>query len=293
MPPPMIPLGASTRIVGVIGDPIGHSRSPAMHNAAFRALGLPYAYVAFRVAAREVGPAVRAVRALDLVGLNVTIPHKQAVIPHLDALSPAAAACGAVNTIINRAGRLTGDNTDAVGLARDLAALGVSPRSRLDLAIVIGAGGAARAAVFALGGIARQIAVVARRPARARALVDAMRRQVPAKLEASALEALAPPVPRPESMLCRARLVVNATPLGMEGEAFAPLDYGATPTDCLFYDLIYTARRTPFLVGAADQRRRVSAGLGMLLHQGAAAFELWTGRKPPIEVMRRALARAR
>ena len=293
MPSSMIPIDASTRIVGVIGDPIRHSRSPAMHNAAFRALGLPYAYVAFRVAAREVGAAVRAVRALDLAGLNVTIPHKQAVIAHLDALAPAAAACGAVNTIVHRDGRLIGDNTDAAGLARDLATLGVSPRSRLDVVIVIGAGGAARAAVFALGRVARRIVVAARRPAKARALVDAMRRRVAAKLEACALDVIVPPVPRPGSLLCQARLIINATPLGMEGEPFVPLDYAATPADCLFYDLVYTARRTPFLAGAARERRPVSAGLGMLLHQGAAAFELWTGRKPPIEVMRRALVRGR
>jgi len=292
MPISMIPINARTRIVGVIGDPVRHSRSPAMHNAAFRALGLPYAYVAFHVVPEQVGAAIAAVRALDLAGLNVTIPHKRAVIEYLDSLSPAAVACGAVNTVVNRGGRLHGENTDVDGLARALEELGISRRRKLDRAIVIGAGGAARAAVFMLGRVAREVVVAARHPERALALCDAMRGRVAAELEAQPVERLAPdPDPSLERMLCRARVVLNATPLGMSGERFVPLDYAATPRDCVFYDMIYTRERTPFLVGAARLRRRHAAGLGMLLHQGAAAFRLWTGRKPPLDVMRRALLR--
>ncbi|MBY0275983.1 shikimate dehydrogenase, partial [Candidatus Binatia bacterium] len=139
---------ATTRIAAVIGDPIAHSRSPRMHNAAFAALGLDFAYGAFRVRADDVGAAVAAVRALGLAGLNVTIPHKQAVIPHLDVLTPVARLSGAVNTIINRDGTLHGDNTDVPGLSRALDEAGLAPRVKL--AIVLGAGGSARAAVVAL-----------------------------------------------------------------------------------------------------------------------------------------------
>ena len=162
-------LTAATRIVGVIGDPIAHSRSPIMHNAAFRALGLPFAYCAFRVPPEQVGAAVGAVRALGLAGLNVTIPHKQAVIAHLDALSPVARSTGAVNTIVNRGGVLHGDNTDVPGLSRALDEAGLAPRVKL--ALVLGAGGSARAAVAALGRRARTVVVAARRDEQARALV--------------------------------------------------------------------------------------------------------------------------
>src|SRR5271169_6295005 len=113
--PRHLPISARTRVVGIIGDPVDHSRSPAMHNAAFAALGLDWVYVPFPVAAADVREAVRAVRALGLAGVNVTVPHKEAVVPYLDALSPLARQVGAVNTIVNRAGRLYGDNTDVGG----------------------------------------------------------------------------------------------------------------------------------------------------------------------------------
>src|SRR5437868_7492093 len=162
-----VPVTASTRIVGVIGDPIAHSRSPLMHNAAFRALELPYAYCAFRVRPDQVGDAVAAVRALGLAGLNVTIPHKQAVLPFLDELSKVARLTGAVNTIVNRDGALLGDNTDVPGLARALDEAGLA--ARLKLAVVLGAGGSARAAVVALARRARTVLIAARRSAQANA----------------------------------------------------------------------------------------------------------------------------
>ncbi|MFM8409107.1 MAG: shikimate dehydrogenase family protein, partial [Alphaproteobacteria bacterium] len=144
-------IDGSTRIVGVIGDPIAHTRSPAMHNAAFRALGLNLAYLPFRVAGDDVGAAIEGARALGLRGLNVTVPHKEAVIPCLDRLSPRARACRAVNTIvIHDDGTLEGDNTDVPGLERALLEAGL-PRRRGEVAVLLGAGGSARAAVLALG----------------------------------------------------------------------------------------------------------------------------------------------
>jgi shikimate dehydrogenase len=293
MPPAEIPITARTRVVGVIGDPIEHSRSPAMHNAAFRALRLPYVYAAFRVAAADVGEALAGARALGIAGLNVTIPHKQAVIEHLDALSPAAHACAAVNTIVRRDGRLLGENTDVVGLERDLAEKGFV-RQRGGTGIVLGAGGSARAVVVALGRRLRRVVVAARRVEQSRALVAALRSSASAELVALRLEDLAAPADTSPAALAlrRARVVVNTTPVGMRGEPFLDFAYAATPPDCAFYDLIYTAPRTPFLSPAARLRRPVANGLGMLLHQGAAAFALWTGVEPPLEVMRRALRRA-
>jgi len=280
-------VNGATRVIGVIGDPIAHSRSPAMHNAAFRALGLPYVYCAFRVEPGRVGEAVRAVRALDLVGLNVTIPHKEAVLPFLDRLSATARACGAVNTIVHRRGRLLGENTDVGGLERDLADHGVE--ARLGRAVVLGAGGSARAAVVAASRRARDVFVAARRPERARALTSALAPRLRARLRPIALADLAPDAAAVREVLGEAGLVVNATSAGMGGEPFPPLAAAATPRDCLFYDLVYTAERTPFMDVARRARRRAVGGLGMLLHQGALAFELWTGREAPLEVMRRAI----
>jgi len=282
-----VPVTARTRIVGVIGDPVAHSRSPAMHNAAFRALGLPYVYCAFHVRPDEVAAAVAAVRALGLAGLNVTIPHKQAVVPHLDRLSAGARLVGAVNTIVHRKGELLGDNTDVPGLARALDEAGVPPR--VPAAVVLGAGGSARAAVVALARRAPRVAVAARRAEQARALVRELQPGLRAKLSTVALAELAPGGAAVGEHLGPAGVVVNATPVGMKGEAFLPLDFGATARSCLFYDLVYTERRTPFLEDARRARRPGANGLAMLLHQGAIAFEMWTGVAPPLDVMRRAL----
>jgi len=287
MPVARVPLTATTRLVAVIGDPVAHSRSPLMHNAAFRALDLPFAYCAFRVVPGEVGAAVAAVRALGLAGLNVTIPHKQAVIPHLDTLSEVARLTGAVNTIVNRDGVLHGENTDVPGLSRALDEAGLAPRVKL--ALVLGAGGSARAAVAALGRRARRVVLAARREAQAAELVASLAPGVRARLETLPLADLAEPAGAAAKLLGQADVVVNTTPVGMHGGPFVPFAFGTTRPECLFYDLIYTERETPFLAGARRARRRGANGLGMLLHQGAIAFELWTGVAPPVDVMRRAL----
>jgi shikimate dehydrogenase len=278
---------AERRVVAVIGDPIAHSRSPAMHNAAFRALDLPYVYVAFRVAPARVAEAIAAVRALDLAGLNVTIPHKEAVVPFLDRLSRTARICTAVNTIVPRGTRLVGENTDVGGLERDLSDHGVG--ARVESAVVLGAGGSARAAVVALARRSGRIVVAARRPERAQALVDELAPSLRARLEAISLASLRPRQKTAGEILETASVVVNATSAGMSGSRFPPLEVGATPRDSLFYDLVYTAERTPFVALARGARRRAANGLGMLLHQGALAFELWTGEKAPLDVMRRAI----
>lgn len=287
--PSAVPITAATKLVGVIGHPVDHSRSPAMHNAAFRALGLPWAYLAFPVPPDRVAEAVAAVPALGLVGLNVTIPHKQAVIPHLDKVSRRALSCGAVNTIVYRRGILRGENTDVLGLERDWSELGVE--RRVKSAVVLGSGGSARAVAVALAARSRKVIVAARRPEQAEELVRDLRRTIRTKLEAIDLAELRPDASAPDEWLGDAGLVVNSTPAGMKGESFFPFAFGATPRTCFFYDLVYTARRTPFLASAARMRRPVANGIGMLLHQGAAAFEIWTGVAPPIDVMRRALMR--
>ncbi|MEO8604839.1 MAG: shikimate dehydrogenase [bacterium] len=275
----MSSISGHTRVVGIIGDPVAHSRSPAMHNAAFAALGLDWVYVPFAVDAAAVGSAVAAVRALGLAGVNVTVPHKEAVLAHCDALTPLARRVGAVNTIVNRDGRLLGDNTDVYGFAQTLRETRQRLRGRH--AVVIGAGGAARAVLVALAdaGVAR-LTLANRTPARARALAKRRRGMRVAVVPLAALAEA--------TTLADAAVVVNTTSAALSGSDFPNLAYDATPRGCLFVDLLY-GHATPFLAGAARAGRRHVDGGAMLLHQGARAFTLWTGRRAPIAVMRAAL----
>jgi shikimate dehydrogenase len=255
-----------------------------MHNAAFAALGLDYCYVPFEVPPSALATAVRGLRALGVVGANVTIPHKERVIPYLDELSTEARVIGAVNTIRHRDGRLIGHNTDVPGFLRAFREdTGVVVRGGRFL--VLGAGGAARAvtAALALGG-ARGVTVLNRSVAKARRLVTRLRRAFP-QLEWS----VAPSARQlPPSGVFRG--VIQATSLGM-----APHDPSPVPADWLdgsaaVYDLVY-GRPTVLLRAAAARGARHAGGLGMLVYQGALAFTIWTGRRAPVDVMRAALLR--
>jgi shikimate dehydrogenase len=286
--------------VGIIGWPVGHSLSPRMHNAAFEALGLNYAYLPLPVAPAQVEPAIKGLAALGFAGANVTVPHKSAVLRWVDEVSPVAKAIGAANTLIVRPdGTILGDNTDAYGFMTDLMEQEWpgSP-SRLRRALVIGAGGAARAVSYGLLHGGAEVAVANRSFERAVDLCRAI---------GGALEAADPPAPGrigahrfPDDLARLAQgadLIVNATTLGLHGsddplpwDPDVPFHAGQ-----LVYDLApLSARRghTPFLALAAAGGARVVGGLGMLVHQGARAFELWTGVKAPLEVMREALESA-
>lgn len=276
----------TTRVVGIFGDPVDHSLSPRMHNAAFRALGLDYVYVPLRPTKRSIGAAVESIRSLGLVGVNVTVPFKEDVIRFLDRVSNTARAAGAVNTIVNREGKLLGDNTDVPGFAAALAAAG--SRVRGQRVLLIGAGGAALAVVHALlSGGARDIAVANRTPARAAGLLKRFSR-AKSRVGAVSLDALVDP-----DFLATRTLVVNSTPVGLHGGDFLAYTPRATPVGCLHFDLAYRERLTPFLRLARAARRPVIDGRHMLLHQGAIAFRLFTGKKPPIDVMARAIGIAR
>lgn len=284
--PPSSRVTGATRVIGIFGDPVAHSRSPDMHNAAFRALGLPYVYVPFPVRSAHLRDAARAIRSLDLAGVNVTVPHKAAIVRYVDELGPAAGLCQAVNTVVHRDGRLYGDNTDGLGFLRSLAERRRSVRGRE--VVLIGAGGAARAVLVALmqAGCA-QVTVVNRTAANAARLIRASRAAGATTLAAAPLAALQDP-----KLLARTALVVNGLPLGLHGDDVPALAYRATPRTCLFYDLVYGAEPTQFLRNAARAGRPTLDGRRMLLHQGAAAFALWTGRPAPLRVMSGALSRA-
>jgi shikimate dehydrogenase len=283
---------SKTAIVGLIGWPVSHSVSPPMHNAAFAALGLDWRYVALPVPVEppeRVGEAVRGLRALGLRGANVTVPHKQAVMPHLDRLSPAAEAIGAVNTIVvTPEGGLAGDNTDARGFVADLRDHGVDPQGLRVL--VLGAGGSARAVVYGLAAAgAARVAIANRTYRRAADLVAALQPRLPA----CPLAALALPGDLAAAATV-ADLVVNCTSLGMTPQPeTTPWDETLRlRPDQAVYDLVYNPAETRLLRWAAAGGARAIGGLGMLVWQGAIAFEQWTGIAPPVPIMAAACAQA-
>lgn len=267
--------------VELLGHPVGHSLSPAMQDAAFEALGLTARYVPRDVGPEALPDAVAALRADDVLGANVTVPHKEAMVPLLDALDAEARALGAVNTVVREGDRLRGGNTDAVGFARSLREAGV----RVDGArvLLLGAGGAARAVAWALlQGGAAELRLWNRTAARAEAL-----RAVLADARVRVAEGAA---------VGEADLVVNATSVGM---ARGGVDPDASPLPGpwparagVAVDIVYRPRETRFLREARAAGWRGVDGLGMLLHQGAASFEAWTGREAPVASMRAALEAA-
>lgn len=271
---PDVPLDAHTRLAGILGWPVEHSLSPAMHNAAFAELGLNWAYLAFPVHPDRLGEAVAGLAAAGCAGLNVTIPHKQGVLALCSSLSPAARTIGAANTLVpDGEGGFRGDNTDAEGFIR-----AVDEEAPLTLkgadVLVIGAGGAARAVVFALHERGAVVRVSNRSPEKAAELGAHVPFARAALDQASS----------------QAAMVVNATSLGMGSDA-APEDLplGGLGPDQVVVDLVYRPGGTPWLAAAAARGARTVDGLGMLLHQGAAAFTQWTGRDAPLAAMRKGL----
>ncbi len=276
-------INGRTQLLGLVGWPVSHSFSPAMHNAAAAALGLNVVYIPLPVHPDDLRTAVPALPALGFGGVNVTVPHKQAVIPLLDELDEAAAAMGAVNTIVVERGLETGDrrlvgfNTDGAGFLADLTELGVVVTGRNCL--ILGAGGSARAVAHALAQAGATGRILARRPSQAQQIIADL--ELPftahplADLETVAAQSTAP-------------LIINATPLGMTPNPDAsPWPDGLPiPPGAFIYDLVYNPRQTKLMQQARAAGRRAANGLGMLVHQGALAFELWTSVNPDTAVMR-------
>ena len=268
-----VPVEGTTRVVGILGNPVDHSLSPRMHNAAYAALGLDYVYVPFRAAPHEIRGVVRAMRTLGIVGFNVTVPYKQDVLRIVDRVTDTARAIGAVNTIYRDGDDIVGENTDAEGFVAALRSHGEKTRGAR--ALVIGAGGSARAVLHALRtGGAKEVVLANRTAAKGARLA----REFGAR--ATSLAALEDP-----DLLSARSLVVNCTPVGLEGGSYLEYDAGRTPRDCVHFDLAYSRGLTPFLVLARTARRPVVDGRHMLVHQGAAAFRLFTGKKAPVDVM--------
>lgn len=272
------------KLAGLIGDPVAHSRSPALHNAAFAHLGIPACYELWPTPAADLPARIAGLRAAQILGANVTLPHKIAVLGLLDRLDPAAMLIGAVNTIVRAAdGTLVGTNTDAPACLASLREdAGYQPAG--GSAVILGASGAARAAAVALAGagIARLV-VVNRTLEKAEQLLGDL---LAATDTDPYLRALAPDDADLPAALAAADLIINATSVGWQADE-TPLAAEHIPANALVFDMIY--RPTRLLHDAAARAARTLDGAGMLVRQAALAFELWTNQPAPLEIMRAAL----
>ncbi|OLD51733.1 MAG: shikimate dehydrogenase [Armatimonadetes bacterium 13_1_40CM_3_65_7] len=289
----MVEIDAQTTLVGIIGDPVAHSLSPRMHNAAFDALQMNWRYAAFRVPAAGLSQALRGVVALGMAGVNITIPHKESAAGLLDELDDLARQIAAVNTVRVSGGRLTGFNTDARGVLDALTSDGGMPVSGRRC-VVVGAGGGGRAAAFALAAAgASRVTVLNRTERKARNLADAVHRAAP--------DCRVEPAPLAVETVRRAvedaEIVVHATAATMS----AAMGGGGGRADWLqamarglrqgmaVLDMVYTPAWTELLGAAKAAGATAVSGLSMLVFQGARSFQLWTGRPAPLDVMRRAV----
>ncbi len=274
------PIHGGTRVYGLLGQPVAHSLSPAMHNAAFRALGLDSVYVAFPVAPEQIETAISGLAAAGVAGFNLTVPHKSAILPLLTDITPEARAVGAVNTVRCEDGKLHGTNTDGTGFLLALEHdLGIHPSGKTVL--LLGAGGAGRAIAFSLLASDVERLIIANRTVeRAQVLAMEFGKSFPnSRIECVGLNSVAGLEPH---------LLVQATPVGMGDEAI-PVELERIGVSEAVVDIIYHPLETPLLKEAGRLGLPYANGIGMLLYQGVAAFRFWTGKEPPVTVMLEAL----
>jgi len=275
-------ISGKTRVCGVIGDPIEHTLSPIMHNAAFEALKLDYVFLAFKVKSAEVGNAISGMRALTIHGLNVTMPHKNAVIKYLDEIDPAGKAIASANTILNKDGRLLGFNTDGVGALNALEQNGVEPRGKKVL--LLGAGGAAKAIAYTLSQEADELVILNRTPKPATELANLLKQKFHKKINA---DELSPSTIKDN--LVDSDVLINATSVGMKPNANqTPVQPEWLKPDLAVMDIVYDPIETKLAKDAKAAGAKVVSGVEMLIYQGAVSFEIWTACKAPVEVMRKA-----
>jgi len=275
-------ISGKTRVCAVIGDPVEHSLSPVMHNAAFKKLGLNLVYVAFKVTRNELKEAISGARSLGLRGLNVTMPHKKAVISYLDETDSTAEAIGAVNTILNNQGKLVGYNTDGKGAMIALKENGIYPEEKKML--ILGAGGAAKAIAFQAAQEVEELVILNRTSEKATKLAELLCKKFGNKVKGGALSA---EVLKEE--LKTTDILVNATSVGMHPD----VNRSPVPSDLLrrelcVMDIIYNPLETKLVKDAKSVGAKVVLGLEMLLYQGAVAFEIWTNCPAPVDVMKKA-----
>jgi shikimate dehydrogenase len=264
-------VSGKTRIAGIFGYPIEHTLSPSMHNAAFQDLGLDMCYVPFRVLPEALPEAVKAIRSLNMLGVNITVPHKEKVIPLLDKVNEEASFIGAVNTVTNTDGILTGYNTDGRGFLSSLTEEGISIEGKNIL--IIGTGGASRAVSYYLSEKASTLSLFDTDRPKAQKLVNDLSR---IRSNVSLVKDM--------DYTLQPDIVINATPLGLKQDDPLPFNPDSITSDMVICDLVY--KKTGLLKEAELRGAKIIDGSGMLLWQGVLAFELWTGVKPPVDIMR-------
>jgi shikimate dehydrogenase len=276
-------ISGKTRVCGIIGDPIEHTLSPAMHNAAFEELNLDFVYVAFRVRREELRDAIIGARSLDVHGLNVTMPHKNAVMKYLDEIDSPARAIGAVNTILNDKGRLIGYDTDGIGALKALKENGINPNGKKLL--LLGAGGAGKAIAFQAAQEVEELVILNRTPQKAKKLAEVLRKEFNKKINGNALST---EIIKKE--LRDTDILVNATSVGMHPN----IDQSLVPKsslrpDLCVMDIVYDPIETKLVKDAKAVGAKIVSGIEMLVYQGAASFEIWTHQSAPVKVMKKAV----
>ena len=278
-----MPKRFSHKLYGLIGNPVEHSLSPYMHNAAFSRLNIDAAYLPFLVEKGKLRQAISALKRTGISGFNVTVPFKSECIKYLDRIDPVAKAIGAVNTVVNKDRKLIGYNTDCTGFLRSVKEdLSFSPKGR-DI-FLLGAGGAARAVAFGLAkSNAKTIMIYDIMPLKVNALITDVKKSFPAvDIIASGFKDM----PR---LIQGCRLLVNCTPVGMRSKDPLPIKAKLLHKGLKVYDIVYTPLKTRLVKTAEGKSIKAVNGINMLLYQGVLAFELWTGRKAPVSLMRKEL----
>lgn len=267
-------VSGKTKIVGIFGYPIEHTLSPLMHNSAFEKLEINNCYVPFLVKPEDLSYAVQSIRSLNMLGVNITVPHKENAMPLLDNIDKEAAFIGAVNTVTNIEGTLTGYNTDGRGFMSSLSEEGISVDGKN--IVIIGTGGACRAISYYLSEKASGLSLYDIDKARAEKLSNDLKEFRDNVVVLDRIEDAG-----------NADIIINATPLGMKPDDPSPVHPDLISSDMVTCDLVY--KKTNFLKQAGNKGARTIDGSGMLLWQGVLAFELWTGVKPPVDIMRKVL----
>ncbi len=275
-------ISGKTRICGVIGDPIEHTLSPIIQNAAFKALDLDYVFLAFKVSPNQVDKAIAGMRALEIVGLNVTMPHKEAVIKHLDQIDENAKFLNAVNTIHNKDGQLIGYNTDGIGAIKALKENGSNPKGKKIL--LLGAGGSARAIAYALAKQTDELIILNRTVSVAKKIVNLLNKTLNKKILADSLT-----TQKIREHIQQSDILINATSVGMKPNSNQSLiPKQLIKPKMTIMDIVYNPVETKLAREAKSAGAKVVSGTEMLIYQGAASFEIWTGKTAPVEVMRKA-----
>ena len=277
-------ISGSTQVYGLIGDPVDHSLSPAIQNAAFRSVGLNAVYLVFPVRKEELRSAIQGLKSLKVRGFNVTTPHKKAVIRYLDDVETEAAEIGSINTVKNEEGILTGFSTDGSGVLNAMKAARVVPDGRSVL--LMGAGGAGRVIASALAERGCSLKIANRTGSNAKRLAKSLYRKFGRKVEVIPLSKK-----NLEEFVNQADILLNTSSMGMDGKHNPPIDKKWIRRDHWVVDIVYRPVRTKLLRDAALAGARTINGLDMLVNQGACSFTLWTGKKAPIGEMRRAISK--